>query len=111
MSKLRESLVSLVAHQLGIVPLSYDSEDINRILSALPPEEARAMRRKFRKMWRKEAHAYPTNTKSARRFATRYKEQMGFGASDPTKDHKLYRKHAVARRLNIVANSMLDKIS
>lgn len=44
----------------GIVPLSWNVRngagpwfDVNKILESLPPEEARQMKRKFRKAWRK----------------------------------------------------------
>jgi len=114
MNDLTESLRTLMAHQKGIVPLAWSGErhDINRDLSTLPPEEVRAMKRKFRKMWRAEArNAIPAKTKSGKRFAARYKEQLGLGAENPTKTHKRYRKAAVFRRLSIDTKHMLDKIS
>lgn len=39
--------------ELGIVPLSFVTDDVNKILANTPPEEARRMRRRFRKLWRK----------------------------------------------------------
>lgn len=44
-----------ICEEKGILPIS-DSElglDMNVYLSRFPPEEARKMRRKFRKLWRK----------------------------------------------------------
>lgn len=112
MNDLLNSLRTLVAHQKGIVPLDpFWNRDIGRLLAELPPEEARAMKRKFRKMWRKEAKNIPMKTKTAKRFATRYKEQMGLGSQNPTKTQKKHRKAAVFRRLSIDTKILADKIS
>jgi hypothetical protein len=47
-----EFLMKAAAHERGIVPLERNHHDFNRILASLPPDDARAMKRKFRKLWR-----------------------------------------------------------
>lgn len=112
MNELREAIESLIYHQLGIVPLTYDEKDVNRILSSLPPEEAKKMRRKFRKLWRAASVIKPpSNTKRGRLFAARYKEQMGYGEAQPTKKQKRNRKWGVMRNAKIKANSVLNHVS
>ena len=112
MNNLRESVEALIYHQLGIVPLSYDDRDVNRILSSLPADEAMRMKRKFRKLWRKESNCQlQSHTKSGRQFATRYKAQSGHGEVKPTKAQKRNRKFIVIRRVKIMANAMLEQIS
>lgn len=49
-------LKQCVAFNNGIAPLDdvwSASHDYNRILASMPPEEAKKMKRKFRKLWRK----------------------------------------------------------
>jgi len=112
MNDLRSAVETLIYHQLGIVPLSYDERDINRILSNLPADESRRMKRKFRKLWRKESNCQPPSyTKLGRQFAARYKTQMGYGEITPTKAHKRHRKLVVIRAAKIIANSMLKQVS
>lgn len=41
------------AFQEGIVPMEVTRMDVRRALKDLPPEDARKMKRKFRKLWRK----------------------------------------------------------
>lgn len=112
MNNLREAVETLIYHQLGIVPLSYDERDINRVISSLPSAEARRMKRKFRKLWRKESnYVPPTRTKLGRQFAIRYKIQTGYGEVEPTKAQKRHRKHVVTRSVKIMANAMFQQIS
>lgn len=52
-------LLNAIWHMIGIVPIENShtgvDNDINRALSSLPSPEAREMKRKFRKLWRKVA--------------------------------------------------------
>lgn len=47
---------SIKALQAGILP-AWTSEEIARLLETCNPEEARTLKRKFRKLWRKEMKA------------------------------------------------------
>ncbi|NBT35819.1 MAG: hypothetical protein EBT03_09855, partial [Betaproteobacteria bacterium] len=80
------------AMSYGIVPLGVNVvRDINRILKDLPPEEARRMKRKFRKLWRKEA-------RKVARGAQIQRGQMpiGYGAKNPTRRQKEARKRMIS---------------
>lgn len=61
-------LLNAVWLSLGVVPLNATNIhfDVNRALAALPTEEARTMRRKFRKLWRKLAACKIAEAKSSR---------------------------------------------
>ena len=80
----------------GIVPLAWRLADgapawfdINKILASLPPDEARKMKRKFRKAWRKlVAHDLKRGGRAARkRLAI-----MEVGKEIPTRRAKNARK-------------------
>ena len=45
--------LTLKALEAGILP-SFDSDEIKKLLSTCSSDEARRMKRKFRKLWRKE---------------------------------------------------------
>lgn len=84
-------------HNLGIVPISSVDlrHDFNRYLSSLPPEEARRMKRKFRKLWRAAA-------KNPSKFISeRHILKMGLGSVEPTREEKLARKAEVSRRVMV----------
>jgi hypothetical protein len=92
-------------HELGIAPLDTIIKDYNRVLADLPPDEARKMRRKFRKLWRKFAKTPPKNTSAT------YISQMGLGEKRPTRKHKKMRKVEVARRVAISVSETHAKIN
>lgn len=48
-------LQNIAFHSMGIVPLVDLDHDVKKSLETLPADEARKMRRKFRKQWRKQA--------------------------------------------------------
>lgn len=52
--------VSIKAMQAGILP-AFSSEEIARLLNSCDPEEAYRLKRKFRKLWRKEMKAQLKN--------------------------------------------------
>ena len=66
----------------GIVPIEDPSNDFRRMLKQLPPEEARRLKRKFRKLWRK--NLSPSN-----------KNRAGLGKRTPSRAEKTYRKKLV----------------
>lgn len=53
-----------VSFEEGIVPLELATMDVGRALKDLSPEDARKMKRKFRKMWRKLARQATARTKA-----------------------------------------------
>jgi hypothetical protein len=98
-----EFLMKAAAHERGIVPLERNHHDFNRILASLPPDDARAMKRKFRKLWRKVAR-----NKQAKN--TRLKHiTSGLGNQNPTRTHKNNRKHMVYAHLWLESAMPLHK--
>ena len=79
--------------KLGIVPIEGMSIDINRSLQSVPPDEARKMKRKFRKLWRKYAKKLNSGT-SFGENAYQYKV-CEFGKVSPTRRAKQARKDVV----------------
>jgi hypothetical protein len=83
----------------GVVPLAWRQEvgapthfDINKILAEFPPDEARTMRRKFRKLWRNLAAKWLKRPgKNSRRRLT----IMGLRDPEPKRRAKNFRKGEV----------------
>ena len=84
---------------LGIIPMEDASLDMRRPLNALPPEEARIAKRKFRKLWRKcMRRGYNTSSIGAARSAVEKKKaNVYFGVGN-----KAVSKHASRRRKQLV---------
>jgi|OM-RGC.v1.028954691 hypothetical protein len=81
---LNQMLRDAACIELGIVPLNHNIHDgIKQRLDAMPPDEARKMKRKFRKLWRKIAK------KQCR------SESVGLGDPDATNSQRRYRKSLV----------------
>lgn len=99
LKKINQQLAYLNA---GIVPVGGPdfgvpiNMDFNKALATLPPDEARKMRRKFRKLWRKclaKAEGSKLHSKLSR--------TMGLGEASPTKKQKQARKNEVFCELTI----------
>jgi len=89
------------AYQLGIIPLTEVSlgKSFKEILTALPPDEARKARRKFRKLWRTLARRTLSGTCEAFMRGSDEAHRMGLGRATPAKVHSAVRKAAVFREL------------
>lgn len=74
--------------KLGIAPIGNVNHDYNKLMQNLPPEEARKMKRKFRKLWRRAAKKHMHKTP--------YIGQIGLTNPSPTRSMKKFRKGAVA---------------
>lgn len=92
---LRSILVNNACHHLGIAPLGDIRHDFNRTLATLPHEDARRMRRRFRKLWRK----FLKNSSVV--LSDAYIKQMEMGSSMPSRRAKTARKREVLRQLLI----------
>ena len=88
-------LASIAFHNMGIVPLVDLSHDVKKSLETLPPDEARKMKRKFRKQWRKQA--------AGDFWAV---SRMGLGQKFPSARKKKNRKIEVLVYVNRVVRSM-----
>lgn len=83
----------------GIIPIETELADVGVSLSQLPPEEARKMKRKFRKLWRREAKRRSINLKDdswSSRYASR---QYGKSGEHPNRYQKVARKRVVMERI------------
>lgn len=54
--------------EAGILPVGSTSGNVNLLLEALPLEEQRKLKRKFRKLWRRAADEKKLDTRSQRVF-------------------------------------------
>jgi hypothetical protein len=88
---------------VGIVPIDDFRHDIGRALVQLPADEARKLKRKFRKLWRREAR------KATERNVAPV--TCGLGKRVPTRSERLARKKLIYRALwvNVVV-PILDKL-
>lgn len=99
---LLQALIAQEAYDAGIAPYTFDklSHDMNRLLSDLPPEEARKLRRKFRKMWRNLVRKnIRANSNDLIRNST-IAHRMGLGTSKPQTQNALSRKSLVLNELS-----------
>ena len=88
MDPMRDLLTLHTYMKLGIAPIGNINHDYGRLMEKLPPEEARKMKRKFRKLWRRAADKHKLNAP--------YVAQIGIGNPLPTRSMKKFRKGAVA---------------
>lgn len=88
--------IHYVALELGIVPLEDVDVDIRTGLSQLSPEEARRMKRKFRKLWRRYAREEEGRSVYNKKYA---RMRLGMGTRVPSRAQKKARKELVRRRL------------
>lgn len=90
------AFIQAVMFQLGILPMEKTDLDMRRALVQLPPEEARMLKRKFRKMWRKAMRAEVGNgskTRSTRETSAKMK--YGVGKHVPSRAERTARKKLV----------------
>lgn len=80
----------------GIVPMEDPTMDVRKALETLPLDEARKMKRKFRKLWRKYLRMQEAK-KTGALAPSRYRDKttLGKGAKSPSRHNKLVRKQMV----------------
>ena len=101
---LNRFILHQTAWELGLVPLEDYTSDISRILDALDPEEARTLKRKFRKFWRKTIR---NNKHLSNSIGKKY---YGVNNPQPTRKHKILRKTYVFYELLRLANEKLRSL-
>ena len=103
MQNLREvdrAFIQAIGFQLGILPMEKVDIDMRRPLRQLPPEESRALKRKFRKLWRKAMRAEIGGVGKTR--ATKEsiaKAKYGVGKTAASRAEKKARKQLVFEKL------------
>jgi hypothetical protein len=78
----------------GGAPIHFD---INKLISELSPAEARAMRRKFRKEWRR---IVKQKVRRGGKEGKSTAHMLGFGLDEPKRKHKESRKQKVYHELS-----------
>lgn len=105
------AVLSAVMFEAGVVPIDNTNHDMRRGLKELPPDDARALKRKFRKVWRKlakeEARKMGKPAAQAQSWLT---NRYGAGKSNPSRSDKEARKRIVQKHFyeNFV-RPILDK--
>lgn len=90
------AFIHAVMFQLGILPMEKVNNDMRIPLRQLPPEEARVLKRKFRKLWRKAMRAEVGNgprTRQTREDSA--KQKYGVGKNAASRQEKTARKQLV----------------
>ena len=93
------AFIHAAGFQAGIVPIEVHTHDMRRALAGLPDEEARKLKRKFRKLWRKIMRAKNGASKTTGQ-KTKLQSQLGLGKKIPTKGERNARKELVAKTLH-----------
>ena len=92
------ALIQTVMFQAGILPMEKTDLDMRRLLQQLPPDEARILRRKFRKMWRK-AMADSVGETPKTGSEEQAKKTLGVGKQVPSRAERNARKQLVFDRI------------
>jgi len=101
-------LLDIIYHEMGVVSMVGQGVDINKFLAGLPTEQARALKRKFRKAWRK-----AMNSAKTKRQKTYYNLHAEPGKQIPSKHNKSFRKTLVqmtAIRALMKVRENIDKV-
>lgn len=96
-----KAFIHSVMFELGILPIEDPTLDMRVPLRQLSPEEARVIKRKFRKMWRKcmKAEVGHPKGKQAEAKATAAQAKLGVGKHVPSRHERLERKRLVYTRI------------
>lgn len=90
------AFIQAVMFQLGILPMEKTNLDMRRALQQLTPDEARTLKRKFRKLWRKAMRAEIGNGPNTRETKERIaKHKYGVGKHVPSRAQRTARKQLV----------------
>lgn len=79
----------------GLMPWESNTHDINKLLEGFSPEESRKMRRKFRKIWRKELKRREEENAKRNTMGRDDKKRLGLGATKPTKEQRKARRSMI----------------
>jgi len=91
------AFIQTVMFELGILPIEKPSLDMQRALKQLSAEEARQLKRKFRKLWRKamKKEVGNPNGKRANLKEQATKHRLGVGKPVPSRAERNARKQLV----------------
>jgi len=91
------AFIQAVMFESGILPMEKTTLDMRRALHQLSPEEARKLKRKFRKLWRKAMRKEVGDPKGKRAEAKEQatKTRLGVGKHVPSRAERNARKQLV----------------
>jgi hypothetical protein len=93
------AIIQAVMFTQGILPMEKTNLDMKRALKQLPPDEARKLSRKFRKLWR-QAMQVEVGTGSKTSYRSKAAElRYGVGKQVPSRAERQARKQLVFDRL------------
>jgi len=95
------AFIHSIMFELGILPIEKTTLDMQRALKQLSPEEARQLKRKFRKLWRKAMKKEVGSSKGKRAEAKEQaaKSRLGVGKPVPSRAERNARKQLVFDRV------------
>jgi hypothetical protein len=93
------ALIQAVMFEQGILPMERTTLDMRRVLQQLPPDEARVLRRKFRKLWRRAMREEVGTGKLASTRGKAAEQRLGVGKHVPSRVERNARKQLVFDRL------------
>lgn len=93
------AIIQAVMFNRGIVPMEQTTFDMRRALAQLPPEEARVLKRKFRKEWRRALKSMNTTPSRSTHQADADKRRLGVGKTVPSRSERNARKQLVFNEL------------
>lgn len=94
-----KALIQSVMFENGILPMEKTTLDMRRALAQLSADEARLIKRKFRKMWRKAMRAELAETRPSEARTTMLKSSLGVGKHVPSRSERNARKTLVFKFL------------
>ncbi len=101
------AIIQAVMFQCGILPMEKTALDMRRALSQLSPEEARILKRKFRKVWRKAMRAEVGNGQSRKTREASVKTRLGVGKHVPSRAECNARKQLV---FDVLWNDVIEPL-
>lgn len=100
-SDIRRFVIHTVMMEAGIVPLEDPYADVNRALRDIDPEEARRLKRKFRKLWRKACRKEKSYKPASQSRNEAIDKKYGVGSPRPSRRNCRNRKLSVYFALTI----------
>lgn len=93
------AIIHAVMFECGILPMEKTNLDMRRALQQLSTEDARALKRKFRKLWRKAMRMQAGHGRTKDMRIEQAKRKLGVGKHAPSRAERAARKELVFKML------------
>jgi hypothetical protein len=100
------ALLHTLMFKAGLIPIDASHHDMRRALNQLPHDEARAVKRKFRKAWRKLVKSLTSKVTSKRKKIL--EEVYGVGKKNPSRSARQARKQAVLQHFLKIVEPIIN---